>query len=142
MVRSDCDWSSDVCSSDLREVLDERDTEATMEQVAADRVERNVRSGVAQVTVVVRRRAADVHPNAALLPRPKRSLPPGARVVQLEGHRARCHRTGAIKSLARPRAERWSLLDGEGRNLFAPTRFVDASRADGSAEDSRLRKAE
>src|SRR5436309_1014801 len=80
---------------DVREVLDVRDAMAQKLEIPARRVEIDVRPGVAEVAVIVRRRAADVHLDDAGSERCKRCLLPGAGVVQSKDHEVASAATGA-----------------------------------------------
>src|SRR5881397_3163739 len=64
-------------------------------EIPARRVEIDVRPGVAEVAVIVRRRAADVHLDDAGSERCKRCLLPGAGVVQSKDHEVASAATGA-----------------------------------------------
>src|SRR3989449_11710339 len=87
-------------------------------EIPARRVEIDVRPGVAEVAVVVRRRAADVHLDDAGSERCKRSLLPGAGVVQSKDHEVANAATGA--ALLSP-------LPAESKR-FAPVTRTHASK--------------
>src|SRR5207245_554624 len=103
---------------DVREVLDVRDAMAQELEIPARRVEIDVRPGVAEGAVVVRRRAADVHLDDAGSERCKRSLLPGAGVVQSKDHEVANAATGA--ALLSP-------LPAESKR-FAPVTRTHASK--------------
>ena len=71
---------------------------------AKQHVEDDHRAGVADVGVVVDRRAADVHPDARGIERPKGLLAPRKGVVEDEGHGAIGFRSRRAEALLGPRA--------------------------------------
>src|SRR5207245_6772762 len=80
---------------DVREVLDIGHAVSQEFEIPTRRVEIDVGPGVAEVAVVVRRRTADVHLDAAGHTRCKRLFLLGAGVVQTEDHTVANAATGA-----------------------------------------------
>jgi len=111
---------------DVGEVLDVRDAVSQELEIPARRVEIDVRSGVAEVAVIVRRRAADVHLDDAGRERCKRLLLSRPGVVQSEDHEVAIAATGAALLSPLPAESKRSREPRERkhRNLFRAPGFV------------------
>src|SRR5438876_894052 len=80
----------------VREVLDERDVEASVFQVAADDVEDDGAAGVAEVRIIIDRHPAHVHADLAGHQRLERILPAGQGVEHLQ-HASALHAKAPMK---------------------------------------------